>query len=118
MLQNAINQNDMSEVYALTEQLFIQPLEKVNPAAYPDVVKNYFVHYGLDAGPGRQIEHLLQGDSDGTVDWYYNLKLIGRKFPKAEIQIIEGANHELFNESPVFRKQAMVKIAQFFKKTN
>lgn len=96
MLQTAINQNDMSEVYALTEQLFIQPLETANPAGYPDGVKDYFAQ----------------------VDWHYNLKLIGRKFTMAEIQIIQGANHELFNEAPVYRQKVMSRIVELFTHIN
>jgi alpha-beta hydrolase superfamily lysophospholipase len=47
---------------------------------------------------------VVQGDKDGTVDWKYNLSLIRHKFPNAEIDIIKGANHELFNEAPCYKR--------------
>ncbi len=50
---------------------------------------------------------ILQGDKDGTVDWEYNLDLIGKKFPNADIQKISGANHELFNEAAEYKQKAM-----------
>lgn len=57
---------------------------------------------------------VIQGDMDGTVDWRYNLGLVGRKFPNARIEMIAGANHELFNESPACRGQAIGKVVEFF----
>lgn len=56
---------------------------------------------------------VLQGDRDGTVDWHYNLNLVGRKFPNAHVEMIEGANHELFNESPEYRGRAIDKGIEF-----
>jgi len=53
---------------------------------------------------------VIQGDKDGTVDWKYNLDLIGKKFPKAEIKMIPGANHELFNEAIEHKQQALQMI--------
>ncbi|MFI4910373.1 MAG: alpha/beta hydrolase [Sedimentisphaeraceae bacterium JB056] len=47
---------------------------------------------------------ILQGCCDKIVDWQYNMMFIQRKFPHAEINIIENANHELFNESKKIRK--------------
>ena len=57
---------------------------------------------------------VLQGDKDRTVEWRYNLKLIGKTFPNAQIDIIDGARHELFNEAPPLRNQALKKAAAFF----
>ena len=46
---------------------------------------------------------VLQGDKDTTVDWQYNLNKINEKFSKANIQMIPGGQHELFNEADDMR---------------
>lgn len=48
---------------------------------------------------------IIQGDKDTTVDWRYNLDLIGEKFHEPEVHIISGARHQLANESEEFRRQ-------------
>ena len=58
---------------------------------------------------------IIQGDKDGTVDWKYNLELMGEKFPNAKIEIIPGANHELFNEAMEYKQQALNFIAKYFR---
>ena len=59
---------------------------------------------------------VIQGDKDGTVDWQYNLKLIDEKFPNAKVKKIAGANHELFNEAPEYKQQALNLIRDYFMK--
>lgn len=56
---------------------------------------------------------LIQGDKDGTVDWRYNLGWISEKFPNAEIAMIAGANHELFNESPEYKQPVLNRVTCF-----
>lgn len=56
---------------------------------------------------------VLQGDKDGTVDWEYNLRLIGEKFPNAEIEMIPGANHELFNEAIEYKQQVLDHVKNY-----
>ncbi len=58
---------------------------------------------------------VIQGDKDGTVDWQYNLKLIAKKFPNAKTQMIPGANHELFNEAPEYKQQALDSVTNYFR---
>lgn len=58
---------------------------------------------------------IIQGDKDGTVDWKYNLELMGKKFPNAKIEMIQGANHELFNEALEYKQQALNFIAKYFR---
>lgn len=60
--------------------------------------------------PSEANVQVLQGDRDGTVDWDYNLDMVRTKFPNADIQMIAGANHELFNESSELRMQALQDI--------
>lgn len=45
----------------------------------------------------------IQGTSDQTVDWQYNLKLLQGKFPQLTQYIIPNARHHLSNESPEWR---------------
>jgi alpha-beta hydrolase superfamily lysophospholipase len=52
----------------------------------------------------RSIE-IIQGDSDKIVDWKYNMNFLDEKFPFAQLNIIEGANHDLLNESPALREE-------------
>jgi lysophospholipase len=58
---------------------------------------------------------VIQGDTDGTVDWKYNLKLMSKKFPNAKVEMIPGANHELFNEAMEYKQQALNFIAKYFR---
>ncbi|MHC5183503.1 MAG: alpha/beta hydrolase, partial [Planctomycetota bacterium] len=56
---------------------------------------------------------VIQGDKDGTVDWKYNMKLIDEKFPHATVEMIPGANHELFNEALEYKQQALNMIKEY-----
>jgi alpha-beta hydrolase superfamily lysophospholipase len=56
---------------------------------------------------------VIQGTSDATVDWKFNIEFIREKFTHAQITIIEGARHELFNESADIRKQVFSKISSY-----
>lgn len=49
---------------------------------------------------------LVQGTSDATVDWKYNLQVIKKKF-RAKIVHIDGARHHLVNESAALRKKIL-----------
>lgn len=59
---------------------------------------------------------VLQGDKDGTVDWKYNLNMINEKFPKVDIEMISGANHELFNEAMKYKQKAFGCVIDYFRK--
>lgn len=48
---------------------------------------------------------IIQGTSDTTVDWQYNLKKLGEKFPSSTVYKISGARHHLVNESQQYREQ-------------
>jgi alpha-beta hydrolase superfamily lysophospholipase len=58
---------------------------------------------------------VLQGDKDGTVDWKYNLDAVEEKFPNAKVEMIPGANHELFNEAPAYKNQVLQLIGKYFR---
>lgn len=53
---------------------------------------------------------VIQGDSDTTVQWQYNLKHIRIKFPQVRVDTIHGAGHHLVNEARVRRKDIFTKI--------
>jgi len=56
---------------------------------------------------------VIQGTSDTTVDWKFNIEFIREKFSNAQITIIEGARHELFNESAEIRKKVFSEISSY-----
>jgi len=58
---------------------------------------------------------VMQGDKDGSVDWKYNINLIREKIPKARIEMIAGANHELFNEAAEYKNTALEYVVGYFK---
>ncbi|MNG14200.1 hypothetical protein D3C84_979350 [compost metagenome] len=48
---------------------------------------------------------IIQGESDMTVDWPYNLKVLREKFAAPEILLIPEARHHLANELPAIRQR-------------
>ncbi|MGA2916088.1 MAG: alpha/beta hydrolase [Sedimentisphaerales bacterium] len=56
---------------------------------------------------------VIQGTNDATVAWKYNLKFIQSKFSRAEIELVENAQHELFNESAYLRKKVFSLIRSY-----
>ena len=68
----------------------------------------------VEAMPACEREvRVVQGDKDGTVDWTYNLQMIEKKFPNADIKMISGANHELFNEAYAYKQAALESISDY-----
>ena len=57
---------------------------------------------------------VVQGTADMTVDWRYNLPLIKRKLPNAEVVYIEDAGHQLINESEHYRRDVFAVIEKYF----
>lgn len=57
---------------------------------------------------------ILQGTGDQTVAWRYNLKQLARKLPRAGLYFIEGAGHQLVNESDAYRQQVFAKLQEYF----
>ena len=58
-----------------------------------------------DAPSQKQSLQLIQGRSDGTVDWEKNIPAILQKFPGSEVHWLEEAGHHLVNESIPYRNQ-------------
>ncbi len=57
---------------------------------------------------------ILQGTDDQTVAWRYNLKQLARNLPHAKLYFIEGAGHQLVNESDEYRQQVFAKLRDYF----
>lgn len=56
-------------------------------------------HSDLGVGPAL----VIQGDADRTVDWRYNVNVIGQLFPGSRVEYLPGAGHQLANEADDFR---------------
>jgi alpha-beta hydrolase superfamily lysophospholipase len=65
--------------------------------------------YGLS----EKAVNVLQGTRDTTVDASHNMKFLKKKFSRAKITYIEGAGHQLMNESPKFRTKVFQQISTF-----
>ncbi|WP_223699846.1 alpha/beta fold hydrolase [Sutcliffiella deserti] len=42
--------------------------------------------------------YIIQGNRDKTVDWRYNISFILNKYPQSRATLIDGGDHQLFNE--------------------
>jgi alpha-beta hydrolase superfamily lysophospholipase len=56
---------------------------------------------------------VIQGTDDTTVAWKYNLPFIMSKFKNADLEFIENAQHEFFNEVPQYREQVFSIIRDY-----
>ena len=65
---------------------------------------------------GKKVK-IIQGTSDKTVDWRFNIRFIQEKFSNAEVSLIENADHELFNESADMRNEIFSQIKSYFDHT-
>jgi len=57
----------------------------------------------------------IQGNKDTTVDWKHNLEFIRERFSNSEVVMIDGARHELFNESADLRDKVFSYIGRYLK---
>lgn len=56
---------------------------------------------------------VIQGDSDNTVDWRYNVPVVQTLFPGSEVHTIVGAGHQLANESKPIRERYLGLVSRF-----
>ncbi|MBB3184463.1 alpha-beta hydrolase superfamily lysophospholipase [Halomonas fontilapidosi] len=56
---------------------------------------------------------ILQGEQDLTVDWEWNLEVLARKFPDAEIHRHPEARHHLVNEAEPIRRELFTVLNRF-----
>jgi alpha-beta hydrolase superfamily lysophospholipase len=60
----------------------------------------------IESHPGNNFPiNVIQGDEDGTLDWHYNIKLLEEKFPKMNLNLINGAGHHMVNEREDLREE-------------
>lgn len=57
---------------------------------------------------------VIQGTSDKVVNWRYNVSFLSEKMPHSEICYINGAKHDLCNETQVYRQMLMSEIERTF----
>ncbi|MBV1881697.1 MAG: alpha/beta hydrolase [Pseudomonadales bacterium] len=57
---------------------------------------------------------VIQGDSDETVDFQYNIPLLRQKFTNLNVATVKGGQHQLANESELLRKIIFGHITQYF----
>lgn len=50
---------------------------------------------------------VIQGDADLTVDWRYNLGVIGGKFPNVRVVMVKDGRHQLVNEVETYREPVL-----------
>ncbi len=62
------------------------------------------------ARPSAQPLRIIQGTDDTTVSWRHNLRVLRRKFPKAEIIKVKRGGHQLPNEAPALRATVLAHI--------
>lgn len=48
---------------------------------------------------------IIQGTSDTVVEWQYNTRQLQRLFAEVDLRFIDGARHELFQESEDIRDE-------------
>jgi alpha-beta hydrolase superfamily lysophospholipase len=59
---------------------------------------------------------IVQGTNDTTVCWQYNLDFIRTKFKDADVEFVENAQHEFFNEAKQYRDQVFELIRDYMVK--
>lgn len=57
--------------------------------------------------------HVIQGTSDGTVDYRHNMKVLKEKFNGFDVSYIEDGKHQLVNEEPSKLNQVMTFLGTF-----
>lgn len=72
------------------------------PLTWVRAMKAWFEVF--EAGPRHELSPLIvQGDDDDVVDWRGNLGRIAARFTAPEVVMLEGARHNLPNETAAFR---------------
>ncbi|WP_114418009.1 alpha/beta hydrolase [Marinospirillum perlucidum] len=58
--------------------------------------------------PCGEVVMIIQGEGDTTVDWSYNLSVLNRLLPEAQVVLLPDTGHQLLNEEEK-RRQAVFK---------
>jgi len=70
-------------------------------------------HFVLSSPPLQKTLLVVQGTGDRTVDWRYNLGVMAEKLPRAQVELIEGAGHQLVNETPEYLEPLLAITRRF-----
>lgn len=110
----AVNSHDKAFLKFLAEQDILQP--KVLSVEWVGAMKQWLERF---KELPVQFNSLLviQGTDDTTVDWTYNLEQLECTFPKLEVVKIEGARHQLVNESEPYRLEVFAALDQYLQLT-
>jgi alpha-beta hydrolase superfamily lysophospholipase len=54
--------------------------------------------------PSTQEIYIIQGTLDETVEWKYNVAFLRKKFPFAQIALVQEGRHQIMNDSPMVKK--------------
>lgn len=107
------NSSNMEYLYFIRKRDFLQ--HKKFPLNWFRALKEWNSKIVLKSKSSRDIM-VIQGTSDSTVDWVYNLDFIKEKFPNSNIIKISNAEHQLYNETPEIRKGVFNSIVTYLKK--
>ena len=84
------------------------------PRDWVQAMMDYIARF--EAAPcNEQPLQLIQGKSDGTVEWETNIPKILEKFPNSTVNWIDKAEHHLVNESVEYRDQVFAVIDRILK---
>ncbi len=67
----------------------------------------------IEFGPDETSFLIIQGDSDDTVDFKYNISYYRVRFPNLELAWIRGGEHHLINELPAVREEVFGYISGY-----
>ena len=68
-----------------------------------------------DLGVGPAL--VIQGDADTTVDWRYNIPAIHRLLPGSRVEYLQGARHQLANESAEIRRDYLARVDDWLRQS-
>lgn len=86
----------------LREKDFFQP--KTMPMPWFEAAEKWAREFEACSGSDFPV-NIIQGTTDKTLDWQYNLKTFGGKFSNMRVQMIENANHHMANEIEPIRNK-------------
>ena len=64
----------------------------------------------VSAAPRTLPVSVIQGSGDDCVDWRYNIPFLRKKIPGCDVHMIEGARHQLLNETEPWRSECLINI--------
>ena len=69
----------------------------------------------IEQGVSEMLLRVIQGTSDGTVDFRYNIRYLEDRFPNLDLIEIEGGEHHLINETPPMREEVFRFVGEYLR---